>query len=169
VDDQRHLGQGFDRADAGLVQPAFLVLLQMHIADRDRHRVDTAVHGQTRGFLRIGAGGILAAGIADKADLPLAGNACGLWAISAICAVSAMFWSSGLREPSNISEVKPAVERFLAFLERVAVIEMGHDRDGRILGQMPEHLAQDGNGVCARQDGPACRITGRLSASAAAT
>jgi hypothetical protein len=28
-------------------------------------------------------------------------------AISAIRAVSSMFWSSGLREPSNISEVKP--------------------------------------------------------------
>jgi hypothetical protein len=36
-----------------------------------------------------------------------------------------------------------AVERLAAFLEGVAVIEMGDDRNGRVFGQMTEHLAKD--------------------------
>jgi ATP-dependent Clp protease ATP-binding subunit ClpA len=62
-----------------------------------------------------------------------------------------------------------AVERFAAFLEGVAVVEMGDDRHGRVFGQMAEHLAQHRQ----RRVRPARRAGlqdhRRPSASAAAT
>ena len=75
MDDQRHIGHGFDRADAFLVEPALAFLLQMHIADRDRHRIDAGFAGEPRRLVGVGAGRRRAAIIADKADLALAGDA----------------------------------------------------------------------------------------------
>ena len=65
---------------------------------------------------------------------------------------------------------EPAIDRLAAFLNGVAMIEMDHDWHGRLVGEMTEHGdASTGSGVCFRQPGPACRMIGACSASAAAT
>jgi hypothetical protein len=115
--------------------------------------------GQTRGRLRVGAGRGLAAGIADKTDLALAGNA-GLMRQFGDPRGLGDVLASGLREPSNISEVKP--------LSSASGIprRCSRGRDGR--RRERTRFRRDAGTSCPapaaacapRQDGPACRITG---------
>jgi hypothetical protein len=64
-------------------------------------------------------------------------------AISAIRAVSSMFCVERLARTVEHQRGKATVERFAAFLEGVAVIEMGDDRNGRVFSEMTEHLAKN--------------------------
>ena len=75
MDDQRHVCNRLDRTDTPLVQPVAAGCLQMHIADRDRHRIDARLARELRRLVRIGAGGLSPAMIADKPDLAFAGDA----------------------------------------------------------------------------------------------
>lgn len=106
MDHQRRIAQSLDCTDAIFVQSIAAFLLKMHVANRDRHGINTGFTCELRGFLRVGPGRRLAAIIADKTDLALARNTSAV-ASSVIRAVSAMLSASGLREPSNIKLVKP--------------------------------------------------------------
>jgi hypothetical protein len=128
----------------------------------------TPVSRQSGPLLRVGAGRRLAAGIADKTDFALAGNA-GLVRHFGDPRGLLDVLVERLARTVEHQRGETAVERLAAFLEGVAVIEMGDDRNGRVFGEMRNILPSIGSGVCARQDGPACRITGRPSASPAAT
>ena len=75
MDDQRQVGDRLDGADAAFIQPGSALRLQMHIANRDRHRVNAGLTGKLRCLTRVCSGGLSPAMIADKADLALASYA----------------------------------------------------------------------------------------------
>jgi hypothetical protein len=98
--------------------------------------------GRNRGFFRVRARRGLAARIADETDLALAGDAGGMRqfrdpAPSRRCSAPAACASR------QHQRGEAAVQRLAAFVEGVAVVEMGDDRNIHVLGQVPEHLAKD--------------------------
>mmetsp|Transcript_7242 Transcript_7242/g.12085 ORF Transcript_7242/g.12085 Transcript_7242/m.12085 type:complete len:241 (+) Transcript_7242:170-892(+) len=143
MDDQRHVCDRFDGANARLIQPTVLVLLQMHIADRDGHGIHAGLGGEFGSFLRVGPRRILAARIADKADLALAGNACGVGHFgNSCCFVDVLLqW---LARPVEHERGEACVEGGAAFVKGIAMVEMGHDRHGCTFCQMLVHFAQYG-------------------------
>ncbi len=141
MNDQGNGGQCLDRADAGNIQPAFLVLLQMHIPDRDRHRIHPGFPGELRGLLRVCSRRSFAFGIADKADLSFARDPGRMGHFRHHRRFRDIL-RQGFARPVKHQRGKATVQRLAAFIQRVAVIQMRHDRNRRAFGQMPEHLAQ---------------------------
>ena len=56
MNDKRGIGSRFYGANTVHIQPALAVLLQMHIANRNRHGVDTGLTGKFCCLYGIGAG-----------------------------------------------------------------------------------------------------------------
>ena len=145
MDHQRHIGHPLDRADAPLIQPARMIGLQMHIAHGNRHRIDPGFTGKACGLLRVRPGRGIAPRIAHETDLALAGD------------TGRMGQFRHLRRLCNIlrqrlarsvihERGKARIQRFAAFVKRVTMVQMHHDRHIHAIRQMPHHRAQNRQG-----------------------
>ena len=74
MDHQRHGRQRLNRAQAVKVKTLPGILLQMDVADGNRHRIHAGFSGKARGLVRDCARRCRPSGIADKADLAFAGR-----------------------------------------------------------------------------------------------
>jgi hypothetical protein len=143
VDDQGNLGGRLDRLQRLAVDLGLLLLLQVDVADRDRHRIDPGLAGETSGVLRVGAGRGLALGIADEADFTLAGDARRTGYPGDRGSLVDVL-RHGFARAVEHHRGEAAIDRLAAFPGRIAVVEMSDNRDGSGLAERAEHGAEHG-------------------------
>jgi hypothetical protein len=116
------IAQCLDGADALFVQPIIAFLLKVHIADRDRHGINTSLTGKLRGFLRVGTSRRFAAIIANKANLTLAGNPGSMGHLRnarCLCDVIGQRFARTIKHQAG----EAAIKRFLAFFDGVTMVQ----------------------------------------------